>query len=75
MLNATTHRVSAADGRDTSSTRIITANRAVFRRCGHVDRALGDAMIAAMPSTRFAARTNRAFLGRAVCYLAAASTS
>jgi len=35
------------------------------------DRALGDAMIAAMPSTRFAARANRAFLGRAVRYLAA----
>src|SRR6266404_2948554 len=34
------------------------------------DRALGDAMIAAMPSTRFAARANRAFLGRAVRYLA-----
>jgi hypothetical protein len=32
-------------------------------------------MIAAMPSTRFAACMNRAFLGRAVCYLAAASTS
>jgi hypothetical protein len=28
-------------------------------------------MIAAMPSTRFAARANRAFLGRAVRYLAA----
>jgi hypothetical protein len=35
------------------------------------DRALGDAIIAAMPSTRFAARANRAFLGRAVRYLAA----
>jgi hypothetical protein len=35
------------------------------------DRALGDAMIAAMPATRFAARANRAFLGRAVRYLAA----
>ena len=35
------------------------------------DRALGDAMIAAMPSTRFAARANRAFLGRAVRFLAA----
>jgi hypothetical protein len=34
------------------------------------DRALGDAMIAAMPATRFAARANRAFLGRAVRYLA-----
>jgi hypothetical protein len=28
-------------------------------------------MIAAMPSTRFAAQANRAFLGRAVRYLAA----
>jgi len=35
------------------------------------DRVLGDAMIAAMPSTRFAARANRAFLGRAVRFLAA----
>jgi hypothetical protein len=36
-----------------------------------VDRALGDAIIAAVPTTRFAARANRAFLGRAVRYLAA----
>jgi hypothetical protein len=35
------------------------------------DRALGDAVIAAMPSTRSSARANRAFLGRAVRYLAA----
>jgi hypothetical protein len=35
------------------------------------DRALGDAIIAAMPSTRSSARGNRAFLGRAVRYLAA----
>jgi hypothetical protein len=35
------------------------------------DRALGDAMIAAMPATRVGARANRAFLGRAVRYLAA----
>jgi hypothetical protein len=35
------------------------------------DRVLGDAIIAAMPSTQFAARANRAFLGRAVRYLAA----
>ena len=35
------------------------------------DRVLGDAVIAAMPSTRFSARANRAFLGRAVRYLAA----
>jgi hypothetical protein len=35
------------------------------------DRALGDAIIEVMPSTRFAARANRAFLGRAVRYLAA----
>ena len=35
------------------------------------DRVLGDAIIAAMPSTRPAARANRAFLGRAVRYLAA----
>jgi hypothetical protein len=35
------------------------------------DRALGDAVIKAMPSTVFAARANRAFLGRAVRYLAA----
>jgi hypothetical protein len=34
------------------------------------DRALGDALIAAVPTTRFAARANRAFLGRAVRYLA-----
>jgi SAM-dependent methyltransferase len=34
------------------------------------DRALGDTLIAAVPSTRFAARANRAFLGRAVRYLA-----
>lgn len=33
------------------------------------DRELGDSIIAAMPSTRFAARANRAFLGRAVRYL------
>jgi hypothetical protein len=33
------------------------------------DRALGDAMIATMPMTRFGARANRAFLGRAVRYL------
>ena len=33
------------------------------------DRVLGDAMIAAMPSTQAAARANRAFLGRAVRYL------
>ena len=43
--------------------------------CGAVehldaDRALGDALIAALPTTRFAARANRAFLGRAVRYLA-----
>jgi len=35
------------------------------------DRALGDAIIAAVPTTRFAARANRSFLGRAVRYLAA----
>jgi hypothetical protein len=35
------------------------------------DRALGDAIIAALPTTRLAARANRAFLGRAVRYLAA----
>jgi SAM-dependent methyltransferase len=35
------------------------------------DRELGDSIIAAMPSTRFAARANRAFLGRAVRYLVA----
>jgi hypothetical protein len=35
------------------------------------DRALGDALTAAVPSTPFAARANRAFLGRAVRYLAA----
>jgi hypothetical protein len=35
------------------------------------DRVLGDAVIAAMPSTRSSARGNRAFLGRAVRYLAA----
>jgi hypothetical protein len=35
------------------------------------DRVLGDAVIAAMPSTRSSARANRAFLGRAVRYLAA----
>jgi hypothetical protein len=35
------------------------------------DRALGDAIITAVPSTRFAARANRAFLRRAVRYLAA----
>jgi hypothetical protein len=35
------------------------------------DRVLGDAIIAAMPSTRFAARANRAFLARAVRYLSA----
>ncbi len=34
------------------------------------DRALGDAMIKAMPATRFVARANRAFLGRAIRYLA-----
>jgi hypothetical protein len=34
------------------------------------DRALGDALIQAMPATRFVARANRAFLGRAVRYLA-----
>ena len=34
------------------------------------DRALGDALIEAMPATRFVARANRAFLGRAVRYLA-----
>ena len=39
------------------------------------DRVLGDAMIAAMPSTRFAARANRAFLGRAVRFLAAEAAS
>ena len=33
------------------------------------DRVLGDAIIAAMPSTLTAARANRAFLGRAVRYL------
>jgi hypothetical protein len=35
------------------------------------DRVLGDAVIAAMPGTRSSARANRAFLGRAVRYLAA----
>jgi S-adenosyl methyltransferase len=35
------------------------------------DRALGDTIIEAMPSTQFAARTSSAFLGRAVRYLAA----
>ena len=35
------------------------------------DRVLGDAIIKAMPSTVAAARANRAFLGRAVRYLAA----
>jgi hypothetical protein len=35
------------------------------------DRALGDAIIAALPTTRLAARANRAFLGRAVRHLAA----
>jgi S-adenosyl methyltransferase len=35
------------------------------------DRTLGDAIIEAVPSTRFGARANRAFLGRAVRYLAA----
>ena len=35
------------------------------------DRVLGDAIIAAVPTTRFAARANRSFLGRAVRYLAA----
>jgi hypothetical protein len=35
------------------------------------DRALGDAIIKAVPSTVFGARANRAFLGRAVRYLAA----
>jgi hypothetical protein len=34
------------------------------------DRALGDALIKTMPATRFVARANRAFLGRAVRYLA-----
>jgi hypothetical protein len=34
------------------------------------DRAVGDAIIATMPTARFAARANRAFLGRAVRYLA-----
>jgi len=34
------------------------------------DRELGDAIIAALPSTRLGARANRAFLGRAVRYLA-----
>ena len=34
------------------------------------DRALGDAILAEIPSSRFAARANRAFLGRAVRYLA-----
>jgi hypothetical protein len=34
------------------------------------DRELGDALTAAVPSTPFAARANRAFLGRAVRYLA-----
>src|SRR5258708_39522484 len=34
------------------------------------DRVLGDAIIAAMPVTRFAARAHPAFLGRAVRYLA-----
>ena len=34
------------------------------------DRALGDALIKAMPATRFGARANRAFLGRAVRHLA-----
>ena len=34
------------------------------------DRALGDTLIKAMPATRFVARANRAFLGRAVRYLA-----
>jgi hypothetical protein len=33
------------------------------------DRALGDALIAAVPSTKTGARANRAFLGRAVRYL------
>ena len=36
------------------------------------DRALGDAIIKAVPSTVFGARANRAFLGRAVRYLATA---
>jgi S-adenosyl methyltransferase len=35
------------------------------------DRALGDAIIKAVPSTVFGARANRAFLGRAVRFLAA----
>jgi hypothetical protein len=35
------------------------------------DRKLGNAIIATLPSTRSAARANRAFLGRAVRYLAA----
>src|SRR5580698_3787432 len=35
------------------------------------DRTLGDAIIKAVPSTVFGARANRAFLGRAVRYLAA----
>ena len=34
------------------------------------DRELGDAIIEVVPTTRFAARANRAFLGRAVRYLA-----
>src|SRR6185437_9869272 len=34
------------------------------------DRALGDALIKAMPATRFVARANRAFLGRAIRHLA-----
>ena len=34
------------------------------------DRELGDAIIAVLPSTRAAVRANRAFLGRAVRYLA-----
>jgi hypothetical protein len=33
------------------------------------DRALGDAVVKAMPSAREMARANRAFLGRAVRYL------
>jgi SAM-dependent methyltransferase len=35
------------------------------------DRELGDSIIKTVPSTRFGARANRAFLGRAVRYLAA----
>jgi hypothetical protein len=35
------------------------------------DRALGDAMVAAIPTLKTMARANRAFLGRAVRYLAA----